>query len=74
MSAALTWRKSFRRMNAPTRTVWWPRCNTGCCNRALKDDQARALSDFLSARGKLNDADIRPAIRLVMATPEYQVT
>ena len=41
---------------------------------ALKDDQARALGDFLSARGKLNDADIRAAIRLVMCTPEYQVT
>ncbi len=41
---------------------------------ALKGDQASALSDFLSARGKLNDPDIRSAIRLVMATPEYQVT
>jgi len=41
---------------------------------ALKDDQAKALGDFLSARGRLSDADIRTAIRLVMCTPEYQVT
>ena len=41
---------------------------------ALKDDQARALGGFLNARGRLNDADIRAAIRLVMCTPEYQVT
>jgi uncharacterized protein (DUF1800 family) len=40
---------------------------------ALKGDQARALSGFLDARGRLNDADIRAAIRLVMCTPEYQV-
>jgi len=40
---------------------------------ALKDDQEKALRDFLNARGKLNDADIRAAIRLVMCTPEYQV-
>jgi hypothetical protein len=26
---------------------------------SLKDDQARALSDFLDSRAKLNDADIR---------------
>jgi uncharacterized protein (DUF1800 family) len=41
---------------------------------ALKGDQAKALSDFLNARSKLNDADIRAVIRLVMCTPEYQVT
>jgi uncharacterized protein (DUF1800 family) len=41
---------------------------------ALKGDQAKALGDFLGARGKLNNADIRSAIRLVMCTPEYQVT
>ena len=41
---------------------------------ALKEDQAKALNDFLSQRNKLNDADIRSAIRLVMCTPEYQVT
>jgi len=40
----------------------------------LKDDQEKALSDFLNARGKLTEADIRAAIRLVMCTPEYQVT
>jgi len=41
---------------------------------ALKGDQAKALSDFLNAQGKLNDASIRAAIRLMMCTPEYQVT
>jgi len=41
---------------------------------ALKNDQAKALADFLSARDELNDADIRATIRLVMCTPEYQLT
>jgi uncharacterized protein (DUF1800 family) len=41
---------------------------------ALKEDQVKALSDFLNRRGRLNDSDIRSAIRLVMCTPEYQVT
>ena len=40
----------------------------------LKDEQQKALSDFLGTKTKLDDADIRTAIRLVMATPEYQVT
>jgi hypothetical protein len=40
---------------------------------SLKVDQVKALGEFLSVRGKLNDTDIRAAIRLVMCTPEYQV-
>ena len=42
------------------------------------DAQGRAagatLRDFLDSKPKLNDADILTAIRLVMSTPEYQVT
>ena len=41
---------------------------------ALRDDQQKALRDFLDAKTKLDDADVRTAIRLVMATPQYQVT
>lgn len=40
----------------------------------LKDEQQKALRDFLEARPKLDDADVKTAIRLVMATPQYQVT
>ena len=40
----------------------------------LKKDQQEALHDFLEAKTKLNDADIITAIRLMMSTPDYQVT
>ncbi len=40
----------------------------------LKDDQKKALREFLDTKEKLNDADILTAIRLIMSTPEYQVT
>jgi uncharacterized protein (DUF1800 family) len=40
----------------------------------LKGDQQKVLSDFFNVRARLDDADIRAAIRLVMCTPEYQVT
>jgi uncharacterized protein (DUF1800 family) len=40
----------------------------------LKGDQEQALREFLDSKEKLEDADIRTAIRLVMSTPEYQVT
>ena len=40
----------------------------------FSNKQDQALRDFLDSRPKLNDADIRNAIRLVMSTPEYQVT
>ena len=41
---------------------------------ALKDEQQKALRDFLGSKTKFDDADVRTAIRLVMATPQYQVT
>jgi uncharacterized protein (DUF1800 family) len=40
----------------------------------LKKDQQEALHEFLDAKTKLNDADIVTAIRLMMSTPEFQVT
>jgi uncharacterized protein (DUF1800 family) len=40
----------------------------------LHGDQEKALRDFLDSKTKLNDADILTVIRLVMSTPEYQVT
>ncbi|MGH7951316.1 MAG: DUF1800 family protein, partial [Limisphaerales bacterium] len=40
----------------------------------LTGDQDLALSNFLDSKQKLNDADILTTIRLVMCTPEYQVT
>ncbi len=41
---------------------------------SLKGEQELALSDFLNSKIKLTDADIHTAIRLLMCTPEYQVT
>jgi hypothetical protein len=40
----------------------------------LSDDQREALHEFLDSRTQLTDADILTVIRLVMATPDYQVT
>jgi hypothetical protein len=40
----------------------------------LKKDQQDSLQEFLSAKTKMSDADILTAIRLMMSTPEYQVT
>jgi uncharacterized protein (DUF1800 family) len=40
----------------------------------LNQDQEQTLRDFLNAKTKLSDADILTAIRLMMSTPEYQVT
>jgi uncharacterized protein (DUF1800 family) len=40
----------------------------------LSNKQDQALRDFLDSRASLNEADIRNVIRLVMSTPEYQVT
>ena len=40
----------------------------------LKPAQEKALRDYLDSQGELDDADILNAIRLVMSTPEYQLT
>jgi uncharacterized protein (DUF1800 family) len=40
----------------------------------LKKDQQEALQEFLDSKTKMTDADIVTAIRLMMSTPEYQVT
>jgi uncharacterized protein (DUF1800 family) len=41
---------------------------------ALKKDQQEALQEFLDSKIKMSDADIVTAIRLMMSTPDYQVT
>jgi hypothetical protein len=40
----------------------------------LKEKQETALRDFLADKKDLNETNIRDAIRLVMSTPEYQLT
>ena len=40
----------------------------------LKPAQRKALNEFLDARGELDSDDILGAIRLVMCTPDYQLT
>ncbi|MGZ4961753.1 MAG: DUF1800 family protein, partial [Limisphaerales bacterium] len=40
----------------------------------LSKKQHDVLQDFLDSRGALNDDDVRHAIRLIMSTPEYQLT
>jgi len=39
----------------------------------LTGDQEKALRNFLASKEELNDEDVLAAIRLVMATPQYQV-
>ena len=39
----------------------------------LKPDKQKALREFLDSKPQLSDADILTAIRLIMATPEYQI-
>jgi uncharacterized protein (DUF1800 family) len=43
-------------------------------NADLKSQRLASLSDFLKSRSPLEEADIRKAIRLIMSTPEYQLT
>ena len=41
---------------------------------ALNSDQEKTLREFLDSKTKMANADILTAIRLMMSTPEYQVT
>jgi uncharacterized protein (DUF1800 family) len=41
---------------------------------SLKPKQEKVLRDFLDSKSELNDEAIRNAVRLVMSTPEYQLT
>jgi len=40
----------------------------------LKPKQERALREYLESKGDLDDDEIRGAMRLIMSTPEYQLT
>ena len=41
---------------------------------SLNTEQEQTLREFLDNKTKLTDADILTTIRLMMSTPEYQVT
>jgi uncharacterized protein (DUF1800 family) len=43
-------------------------------NAELRPQREASLADFLKSRSPIEDADIRKAIRLLMCTPEYQLT
>jgi uncharacterized protein (DUF1800 family) len=43
-------------------------------NTQLKPQRLASLTDFLKTRSPLEETDVRKAIRLVMCTPEYQLT
>ena len=43
-------------------------------NAELAPQRLASLTDFLKSRSPLEETDIRKAIRLVMSTPEYQLT
>ena len=40
----------------------------------MKENQRAALREYLDSQGQLDEGDILGAIRLVMSTPEYQLT
>ena len=41
---------------------------------SLKGSQEQTLREFLDSKTKMSDQDIRTAIRLMMSTPDYQIT
>src|SRR5262249_30083088 len=41
---------------------------------ALGKDKQQDLQEFLDSKTKMTDADILTAVRLMMSTPDYQVT
>jgi uncharacterized protein (DUF1800 family) len=43
-------------------------------NTDLKPQRLEPLRDFLKTRSPIEEADVRKAIRLIMCTPEYQLT
>ncbi len=43
-------------------------------NGTLKPQRLDSLRDFLKTRSPIEEADIRKAIRLLMSTPQYQLT
>ena len=43
-------------------------------NAELAPQRLASLSDFLKSRSPIQESDIRKAIRLIMCTPEYQLT
>jgi hypothetical protein len=43
-------------------------------NAELKPQRLASFNEFLKSRSPLEEADIRKAIRLIMCTPEYQLT
>jgi len=43
-------------------------------NTELKPQRLASFNDFLKSRSPIEETDIRKAIRLIMCTPEYQLT
>ena len=48
--------------------------NTGYCKRRSAANRKRRCAIFSASKKTLTDDDVRTAIRLVMATPQYQVS
>jgi hypothetical protein len=43
-------------------------------NAELKPQRLASFTDFLKSRSPIEETDIRKSIRLIMCTPEYQLT
>jgi hypothetical protein len=43
-------------------------------NAELKPQRLASFTDFLKSRSPIEESDIRKSIRLIMCTPEYQLT
>ncbi len=43
-------------------------------NARLNSKRSSSFSDFLKSRSPIEESDIRKSIRLIMSTPEYQLT
>ena len=62
------------RWTAATRSSSSRLCRSRFLNADLNPLRKATMADFLKSRSPLEEADIRKAIRLIMCTPEYQLT
>ena len=66
--------KIFTKKERANKEVLLPALVKRLLQSKLKPKQEKVLRDFLDSKEELDDAAILNAIRLVMSTPEYQLT
>jgi uncharacterized protein (DUF1800 family) len=64
----------FSRVDLSTPSSFLDALQSRFLNAELKPQRLESLTDFLKSRSPIEENDIRKAIRLIMCTPEYQLT